>query len=83
MSTSEDDDGGRLGLDGIMEAAILDDLGGCSVFLDRIVEYYRSWHYCRNDHRHMGRVPDLRSIEMAGQEIRQQVVMPTLSGTQE
>jgi hypothetical protein len=79
--SNEDDDGSfRPGLESIMEAALLDDLGGSSVFLDRIVEFYRSWHSGRRHDRPMGRDQDLGAIEVAGQKTRPEVIMPTLSG---
>ncbi len=83
VSTSDDDDGGgKPRLEGIMEASILDDLGGSSVF-DRIVEYYRSRHNSRNGHSHLGRGQDVHTIKMAGQETRPQIPMSALSRTED
>jgi hypothetical protein len=81
--SNDDDDGGSYqpGLEGIMEAALLDDLGGSSVFLDRIVEFYRSWHSSRHHDRSLGRGQDISAVKMAGQETQREVILPALSGT--
>jgi len=85
VSTSEDDEGGgsnQPGLESIMEASLLDDCGGSSVFLDRIMEYFRSWNCCRDNDRPVGRDQNLRAVQVAGQKAKSTVLVSTLSGTE-
>ena len=84
MLTSDDDDdgGGKPRLENLMEASILDDLGGSNVFLDRIIHLYRSWHHSRDDNSSVGRGQDMYSIEVANKETRQPVIMSALSRTE-
>ncbi len=81
MSTSNDDEDGS-NLDGMMEAMLLDDLGGSSVFIGQLVDIFRSWDNSRDNNRSMGRSKDLGTVQMVGQKTEEsEVGMSTLPKT--
>ena len=80
MSTSNDDEDGS-NLDGIMEATLLDDLGGSSVFIGQFVDIFRSWHSSRNNSCSMGHSKNLVPVQVASQKTESEVGMSTLPRT--
>ena len=83
MSTSSDDDEGgsfKPGLESIMEVSLLDDCGGRRDLFDRIMEHFRSWNRSRSNNCPVGRMQDIRAIQVAGQKTQPTVLMSTLPG---
>lgn len=71
QTSNDDDDAGsydKPNLDCIIEASLVDDLGANSAVLERILGFFRPWHYRRAHDYPLGHSKDLRAVQMAGSQ---------------